>query len=104
MPTQLYLTKGALADGLAKDILANFALVMTQFDICGLLVSHDADLIRVADSLVHCGCRRLLLTLRRKRMTRDHCLAALEEVHEVSVRTLHLLRLICLNMAASVGE
>ena len=104
MATQLDLTEGAFANRLTKDVLSNFSLVMTQFYFSCLLVGHDANLIRITDSLVNGGCRRLFLTLRRESMARNDSLPTLQEVHEVAIWTLHLLRLVSVHMAASVGE
>jgi len=53
VPSKFNFTEGAFTDGLAEDVLSDFALIGRQFDIRGLLVGFDADLVRVADRLVN---------------------------------------------------
>ena len=55
MATEFDFAEGALSDGLAQDVLADFAFVRRQLDLSCLFSSLDTDLIRVADGLIH-GC------------------------------------------------
>jgi len=52
MSAQFDLAESAFADGLSQNVLAYFTFVWCQLHISSVLVGLDADLIRVADSLV----------------------------------------------------
>ena len=45
MPSKLHFTESSLADRFAKDVLTDLPLVGSQFDISGLLVGFETNLI-----------------------------------------------------------
>jgi len=88
------LSKCAFTNRLAQDVLPYLALIRSQFNVGCLIVTDNANCIRITDRLVNGRCRRLGLTLSGKSMLSYNGLTALQEIDEIACWSLHRLLLL----------